>query len=193
MSVVLRQQFSGDPGLFGFLGSALKSVTGAVSSLGIPGISGVAGIASRLLPGRGSKAPASRVIPGAGRTGGGGFQMPQGGAPFLGGGTNIVPGTSFASRVQAVVPGGRTGQMILTPADTGGIAPRGMKLNKTGYFRSNPNNPSEVMFVPPQSVWVKIRRRNPGNARANDRAISRISSAKKMAKHLGRISIREKC
>jgi len=191
VSVVLRQQFSGDPGLFSFVGKALKGLTGAVSGLGIPGVSAAAGIASRLIPGgRGSS---SRVIPGAGRT----LQIPSGQTtgfmPPSRGGGQVVPSRGFTAAVQRAVPGGKTGLSILTPADTGGIAPRGMRLNKTGYFRSNPNNPGEVMFVPPQSIWVSNRRRNPGNARANDRAISRITGAKRMAKHLARITIREKC
>jgi len=188
VSVVMRQQFSGDPGLFGFLGSALKSVTGAVSGLGIPGISAAAGIASRLLPG-GRGSPTGRVIPGAGRT----LQIPSSGRGFAGPSPQVGPARGAVAAIQRAVPGGKTGLAILTPADTGGIAPRGMRLNKTGYFRSNPNNPGEVMFVPPQSIWVSTRRRNPGNARANDRAISRITGAKRMAKHLSRISIREKC
>jgi len=187
MSVVMRQGFSGDPGLFGFLGSALKKVTGGVAKLGIPGISGAAGVVSGLLPG-GRGSPSTRTIPGAG-TRPATFQLPNGGQNF----PMLQPTPGFAGAVQRFLPGGKTGLSLITPADTGGIAPRGMKLNKTGYFRSNPNDPGQFMFVPPQSIWVRIRRRNPGNARANDRAISRISSAKKMAKHLGRISIREKC
>jgi len=187
VSVVLRQQFSGDPGLFGFLGSALKSVTGAVSRLSIPGISGLAGIASGLLPGGRGK-PASRVIPGAGRT----LTIPSGPRGFKAPSQEVaVPG--FRGFVERALPGGRPGTTtIITPADTGGIAPRGMHLNKTAYFRTDPNT-GNTIHIPEMSIWVRNRRRNPGNARANDRAISRISSAKRMAKHLGRISIREKC
>lgn len=188
MSVVLRQQFSGDPGLFGFLGKVAKSVTGAVSQLGIPGISGVAGFASRLLPG-GRGSPAQRIIPGAGRT----LAVPSGGVT-LGFAQDTRPaGPSKGTALQRFLPGGATGvQTIITPADTAGIAPRGMRLNKTGYFRTDPNT-GNTIFIAPETIWVKTRRRNPGNSRANDRAISRITGAKRMAKHLGRISIREKC
>ena len=196
MSVVMRQAYQGDPGLFGFLGKVGKAITGVASKV-LPGPFGaVAGLAHRAIPGGGGS-PATRTIPGAGRTAAPSFATPRGltdtprlGLPWQ---AQEVPAPGIRGRIARALPGGKTGMTLMTPEMTGGIAPKGMKLNKTGYYRTNPNNPSEVMYVPPQSVWVKIRRRNPGNSRANDRAISRISSAKKMAKHLSRISIREKC
>jgi len=63
----------------------------------------------------------------------------------------------------------------------------GYHLNKSSYFLMSGE------FVPAESRWVKNRKRNPANARATSRAISRITGAKSYAKSLGRISIRKKC
>lgn len=52
------------------------------------------------------------------------------------------------------------------------IQPAGHHLNKTSYFLT------DGTFVPARSRWVKNRRRNPLNARALRRAISRIDAGK---------------
>lgn len=88
----------GDPGLFGFIGKALKGGLGLVSKLGIPVVSGVAGIARGVLGGRqtqgmpqglpagprGMTMPISRMAPTpAGRPAGGyvsPYQLRQGGS-----------------------------------------------------------------------------------------------------------------
>lgn len=70
--------------------------------------------------------------------------------------------------------------------------PSGHRLNKTGFYRKDPLQGGKVVWVAPKTAWVKSRRRNPMNARANSRAISRLSSAKKAAKALGRVTIRKK-
>lgn len=64
-------------------------------------------------------------------------------------------------------------------------APKGYRLNKTSYFLR------DGTFVPKGTKWVRVRRRNPLNPRALSRSISRISSAKKAANKLGRITIRK--
>lgn len=57
----------GDPGLFSFIGKALKGGLGVVSKLGIPVVSGVAGLAGRALGGRAAQAlpagPAGMTMP----------------------------------------------------------------------------------------------------------------------------------
>jgi len=76
-------------------------------------------------------------------------------------------------------PGGASGYEC--PADLSGY-----HLNKSDYFLMSGE------FVPAGSRYVKNRKRNPANARATSRAISRISGAKRYAKSLSRISIRKK-
>jgi len=62
----------------------------------------------------------------------------------------------------------------------------GYHLNKSDYFLMSGE------FVPAGTRWVKNRKRNPANARATSRAISRITGAKRYAGALSRISIRKK-
>jgi len=63
----------------------------------------------------------------------------------------------------------------------------GYHLNKSDYFLKSGE------FVPEGSRYVKNRKRNPANARATSRAISRVTGAKRYAQSLSRISIRKKC
>jgi len=63
----------------------------------------------------------------------------------------------------------------------------GYHPNKSDYFLKTGE------FVPAGSRMVKNRKRNPANARATSRAISRVTGAKRYAKSLSRISIRKKC
>ena len=61
----------------------------------------------------------------------------------------------------------------------------GYHWNKTGYFLK------DGTWVEKGSREVKNRRRNPLNPRALDRSMSRITSAKRASKKLGRITIRK--
>jgi len=63
----------------------------------------------------------------------------------------------------------------------------GYHPNKSDYFLKSGE------FVPAGSRMVKNRKRNPANARATSRAISRVTGAKRYAASLSRISIRKKC
>lgn len=65
--------------------------------------------------------------------------------------------------------------------------PPGFRANKSSYFLR------DGTFVAAGSKCVRSRRRNPLNPRALDRAISRVSSAKRASSKLGAISIRKKC
>jgi len=62
----------------------------------------------------------------------------------------------------------------------------GYHLNKSDYFLRSGE------FVPKGSKWVKNRKRNPANARATSRAISRVVGAKRYATSLSRVSIRKR-
>lgn len=112
----------------------------------------------------------------------------------------VMPGVGARRRIQAtpvrktggargvlqrMIPGGATGFEVLEQNGGAGPAPSGWHWNKSAYTLQDGTH------VAKGTKLVRNRRRNPGNARANSRAIARISSAKKMAKHLSRISIRE--
>ena len=74
--------------------------------------------------------------------------------------------------------------------------PKGYKPNKSGYYRTikSPGNPEGgVFYIQPGSRCVKIRRRNPANPRAADRALGRIKSAKRFATKMGAVTIRSTC
>jgi len=105
---------------------------------------------------------------------------PQNGQPFP-----QIPIPGIVGATQRLFPGGATGMM----AAPNGVAmvTAGYHPNKTDYFLKSGE------FVPAGTRMVKNRKRNPANARATSRAISRISGAKTYAKSLGRISIRKKC
>jgi len=163
----------GDPGLFGFLGKVVKTGLGVVSKLGIPVVSGAAGIAGGLLGG------------GFGGRAGPGLPGPVAGArPFRGpmpislGQAGQIPSPGIVAAGQRAIPGGATGMEG---------CPQGHRPNKSGYFLR------DGTFVAPNTVCVKIRRRNPLNPRALSRSMARIESAKRAADVLKRITIRPKC
>lgn len=82
---------------------------------------------------------------------------------------------------------------------TNGKAPPGYKWNKTGYWvKGTARSPAPYTnmgptYIAPGSRLVRIRRRNPLNPRAFDRAVSRVGSAKRFSKKLGRVTIRSTC
>lgn len=90
----------------------------------------------------------------------------------------------------SILPGG---QPFSVPVG-GAPAPQGMQIacppgfrpNKTSYFLR------DGTFVAEGTKCVKIRRRNPLNPKALDRAISRISQAKRASKKLSRVTVRKK-
>jgi len=188
----------GDPGLFGFLGKVAKSAVGIATSF-IPGPAGalIRGVASKFAGRRqqisvpGGRIPQRpRVRPGIGRT----FRQERG--PLLGEELEfgLVP-PRFKARKTFGRPGAP--QALVGPPAPGAVeqpgisCPQGMRPNKSDYWRADGNG--SPVFVEKGTRCVSVRRRNPGNSRANDRAIARIASAKRMAKTLGRISIRKEC
>ena len=186
----------GDPGLFGAIWGGIK---GAATGLVGGGVTGAIGGAARGFAG-GLRGTRDRGRPQGGATRPPAVQSRPTRWKSLSG---TLPPVSLAQPEigvldrlkavgQSIVPGG------VEPVMTNGtmLPPKGYKWNKSGYYlqpmtRSNPTN--EPLWVAPGTRPVKIRRRNPGNSRANSRAIARVKSAKNMAKQLGRITIRETC
>jgi len=167
--------YRGDPGLFGFLGKVAKGVTGFAGNV-LPGpFGGISRALSSVLgnkaPSRPARLPMQTTIP---------FNRPI---------TTFQPPPRFAEPsgfkrgIQQMLPGGRTGFEQVA----NGAPPSGYRLNKTSYFLN------DGTYVPAGTRYVRIRKRNPANPRANSRAIARITSAKKYAATLGRITIRKTC
>lgn len=188
----------GDPGLLGALGGALKgavtgfatggfggAITGAVSG-GIEGFSDDDEPQPAPIP-----APAPQLAQRAPRFPTSGLpsvlKLPQ---PTLPGAGQIAPPQpspamqpSTNGRRMGFKPGGK---FAMTPAGTIFPCPAGTRSNKSGYFLKS------GAFIAPGTRCVKIRRRNPLNPKALDRAISRIESAKKASEKIKRITVRKK-
>lgn len=81
-----------------------------------------------------------------------------------------VPTPGIIGRVQRFVPGGASGMMS---------CPAGHRPNKSSYHLK------DGTFIEKGTVCVRVRRRNPFNPRALDRAMSRLESAGRGAKRLG--------
>ena len=171
MSLAVKQArfvATGDPGLFGSIGKFIGGVGRTV--LGVAGtvLPGPVGFLARLAAkGIGGRAPAP-IQPIA----------PRGRPLSIASFPRALP---FAG---GAVPTTGAGAVPVGPALA---CPPGMRANKSAYFLR------DGTFVAKNSRCVAVRRRNPGNSRANDRAIGRIESAKKMAARLGRITIRSPC
>lgn len=75
---------------------------------------------------------------------------------------------------------------ILLPVSCGPPEPN-MRPNKSTYFLSDGTR------IPKGTVWVKKRRRNPFNRKANARAGSRIAMAKRAQRYLNNFSVRDPC
>lgn len=166
-----KAQAMGDPGLLGsigkFIGGGLRTVGGIIGGPVGFGMRTIGGLVS---PAPGVPAPTFRRPP---------ETTPGGLAAFRGGGAFAGTAGRFA--------GTPTPTPIGATAGVGLACPQGMHPNKSDYhLRSG-------AFVPKGTRCVPSRRRNPANSRANDRAIGRIESAKKMAARLARITIRHEC
>jgi hypothetical protein len=74
---------------------------------------------------------------------------------------------------------GKSNSKAIPVSQTNGMRPSGYHVNKHGYYLS-----SIATWLPPGTVWVKGRRRNPLNPRALHRSIARLVSAKHAVKKL---------
>lgn len=177
MSMAIKAaKFQGDPGLFGFLGRAAKKIGGALIPSPIRSVGETILGAVRPRP----SAPSFTVPPG--RSMARGFAAPPPRVPQVTA-QPVVRTPGIRGAAQRLLPGGATGFEVQPSAVTAAATP-GFHINKSSYFLQSGE------FVPAGSRLVRNRRRNPGNMRAADRAISRIESAKRMAKRLGRITVR---
>lgn len=202
----------GDPGLFGILKDIGGGIVGGLTGLATGGpLGAIAGAAagSGLLGGP-SGGPGAGVTPAIPATaiprpvsgpGGGGFVA--GGIPGLRGpggpnGFQLPPiikdpfrtgremgRVAFgppreASEAEMVGEATATGMTGACPS-----CPTGFRPNKSAYFLK------DGTFVPKKSRCVRSRRRNPLNPRALSRSMSRLKSAKRASRMMGRISIRD--
>jgi len=192
---IARAKYTGDPGL----GSWLKRAAGVATSF-IPVVGG--GI-SQAISQMGRRQP---PIPTAGP---GGVGLIDFSGDWAGIASRLGVSVSQAQKLRqqqaqritidpgAMWPGGAPGIQLgpVAPVGAGmgmagpmnGAAMSGYHWNKSSYFLMSGE------FVPEGSRMVKNRKRNPANARATSRSISRIIGAKKYTASLGRISIRKKC
>jgi len=182
---IARAKYTGDPGLFDFF----KGVVGTAASF-IPVVGG--GISQRIMqfgrqpavptagPGSIPVLSANQLATHAGETQGQRNRrvsmlrsqslMPQ------------VPEVGIIPAIERFLPGGATGMVPASGCPTG---MSGYHPNKSDYFLKSGE------YVPAGTRMVKNRKRNPANARATSRAISRVVGAKRYAKSLSRISIRK--
>lgn len=159
----------GDPGFFGDLWGGIKGAVGGLVTGGPLGAIGGA------LSGSGIIKPPTPSLP-----------------PMV---NPRVPISISGDRFQQAPTGIRVGGMLPGGAkpyigyDRPGAAtmgpPKGYRLNKSSYFLK------DGTYVPAGSRYVKVRRRNPLNPKALDRAMGRITSAKRASKKLSRVTIRK--
>jgi len=192
---IARAKYTGDPGFFGDIWGGIKKIAApAVSMIPIIG-NPLSQIIGRRQPPIPTAGPGGMDLSGSwgdvATRYGLGSEAAARAAAAARGGIGVKSG-AYAERMmpgiipafQRAVPGGASG---MGPAMNGMMGGPGYHLNKSGYFLLS------GQYVPAGTKWVKNRKRNPANARATSRAISRISGAKKYQHALGRISIRKKC
>jgi len=168
-----RGNGTGDPGIFGAIGSVVSKVA-SVAKI-IPGPIGMAASAvSRLTSPKSGPLPSYFQPTGATR------QPVASSLPGLGFPQQPTPG--LTGMVQRLLPGGSTGMQDVSTVG----APAGYHVNKTGYFLK------DGTYIPEQSRWVRNRHRNPLNPRAASKAIGRIESLKRATKRFSRITIRSR-
>lgn len=174
----LRRRPMGDPGLFGFINSVAKGLSG------LPVIGGVATAVDRLIPDPKTTTLVGAPLPGPFVAQGPGMPpAPPQGQIRIGPVTIDPLGTGAPGMGVALGP-----QIMTAPTQNGAavaVPPSGFHLNKSGYFLK------DGTYVPPRSRFVKNRRRNPLNPRALSRALSRLDSAKKAATVMQRFSVRK--
>lgn len=165
--------YSGDPGFFGDLWKGVKKIGGAAIKTGIGMVTGgpmgavSAAVGAMRGPGKvGSPVTNMRAMPGA---------------PALAPPPRAAGGVSYAAAAPSV-----DGRSQAIPMEAG-PCPRGYRANKSSYWLKNGT------FIPANTHWVKIRRRNSLNPRALNRAIARVKGFKGATEEAKRITVRSKC
>lgn len=187
---IKRTQFQGDPGIFGFLGGVAGKVAsfagGLGQKIGLPGAGFVSAAGSALSGLSAGKVAArqKRVAAGLPILPEAQVFDPKRSRPGLG--FNPLP-RPRGLPTQTFFGGSSTAVAAAQQAGTTIACPSGFKPNKSDYFLKSGE------FVPEGTRCVRIRRRNPFNPRAIDRAIGRIEGGKRAAGRLNRITIRKKC
>jgi hypothetical protein len=182
-------------GFFGTIGKALAGVAGTLLG-GVPIVGDtLKGIAAGSLDKRsktqtagGAQNP-SMNISGMTGVGPGMGSMPTLSLP-MGGGAMPVSSGGVVSQFF----GGGTAVGPHRPGSTD-MAPRGYHWNKSGYWKNtNPMLPG-ASWIPPGSILVRNRTRNPFNPQAASRSMSRLSSLHKgmkvLEKHMARLAPRK--
>lgn len=163
----------GDPGLFGFLGDVGGAILKGAGSLvgAVPGVGTVAGAAlgglGTLLSGE-QEAPAIPTM------------IPQQPLPGVGAG------------IARLLPGGSTGMGYTQEQINNGKRRAGQRVpGTTKRWNKAPYTLKDGTYIPAGMKQVTIRKRNALNPRALDRALSRVTSAKRASKKLSRVTIRK--
>jgi len=190
--------YAGDPGIFGFLGKVIKGGVGAATALATGGgVTGAIGAFRRsLASGRGVSRRRQRMVLQQMQVGGVSPVRPTSMGPPppppIGFGAEVTRRQSIGVDIQR---GGRQdpikGRGTSIMAGPGGSCPTGFKPNKTGYWITSPQGTPS--YVSPGERCVKIRKRNPLNPRAWDRAYGRLKSSKRWQKKIAAVTFREKC
>lgn len=191
-------------GVFDFLGDVAGTALGLAGGI-LPGPIGgvVQGIGGAIIGESYFGKPISgpRAMPGTGGIGTPPLVSPVANRPLALGPTQefpVIKSGGFKGMMERAVPGGATGyevqhngqevpQQVRAWANRAGRPSprRGHHFNKTGYM-------TMAGYVFPGQKQVRNRRRNPMNPKALDRAIGRVSSAKKLSEKLSRVTIRKK-
>jgi len=208
---IAKGDYQGDPGLFSVIGKVakglgkvggkiLKTVGGPVGGIVTAGVGLLGSQIFKKAKGKSTfgamqlptgqlqlptfAEPQQQPMPGTGVQ----VQFPR--LPFGLGGGGLEVGQFQQPQGQFVQPGKPTGTQLCT-LPGGAVVARPTHANKSGYYiRSGQTTGT---YVPPGSRCVTNRRMNPLNPRALHHAMTRIVSAKRAAKFLGRISIRSGC
>lgn len=184
-----RIAMRGDPGIFGFLGNAIKGI-GKVAGF-IPGIGstiekvtglvggGLAGIEGQPKSVKQASAAAQFNLPVLrGGASGPGFAVP---------GAGMMPDLGSVMQASGGGPG-KPGAIVQTSRNIGLSSidrpPSGYHLNKSGYWSNGTNLIPGAHYVAPGTVWVKNRRTNPLNPAALSRSLRRMQGFARATKHM---------
>lgn len=184
-----RRGAQGDPGIFGFLGSAIKGigkVAGFIPGIGstIEKVTGLVGGGLQGIEGQPKTIKAATL----------------GNMPILRQSGTSSPGLGFA----LPLPAG--GGMLPAPSKPGTVTqtsrnmgittvdrpPSGYHLNKSGYWSNGTDLIPGAHWVAPGTVWVKNRRTNPLNPQALSRSLRRMQgfarATKTMRSEAGKVA-----
>jgi hypothetical protein len=179
---IAKGQYRGDPGIFGSIGKLIGGVAKVAGNF-LPGPLGMVAKGVAALAGNGKPVNPSVAKAAPLSISQAGF-FPQQPDSTVTRGVSLFPGGPMVG-TQVNHYGGNTTQGGTAAAHPHGACAPGYHTNKSGYYTRNG-------YVAPGTKCVRNRKRNPLNPRALSRSMARISSAKKAARFLGAVSIREK-